>query len=251
MPKFSKDLILFLPQWVREHLWPVLLTLRTAGFVLAALALWVFARLADEILSQQSFTFDQQILLALREVHKPILDVVMLGFTYMGEPVTLLALCSGLAIWFVNLGERSPAITLVVAALGATGLDEWLKHLFGRARPMLWERIVDVGQYSFPSGHAMISMVSLGMMGYLLTTKFPQWRIRVIGLTVFLIIGIGLSRLYLGVHWPSDIIAGYAAGMVWLLTCIVSLELWQQQRMAAQKLKPPMDIDEPGSQISA
>ncbi len=79
MPKLSKELILVLPKWAREHLLPVLLTVRATGFLFAALALWLFATLAYEILAKQSFTFDQQILLTLRELHRPTIDVVMLG----------------------------------------------------------------------------------------------------------------------------------------------------------------------------
>ncbi|MEW6497887.1 MAG: phosphatase PAP2 family protein, partial [Cyanobacteriota bacterium] len=125
---------------------------------------------------------------------------------------------------------------LVIAAVGAAVLNNLLKILFGRARPELWERIVDVRQYSFPSGHAMISLVIFGMIGYLLSTKFPQWRGWIIGLTIVLVTGIGLSRLYLGVHWPTDIVAGYAAGLVWLFACIFSLQVWQDRRLATEKL---------------
>lgn len=238
MPKLSKDLILALPKWAREHLLSVLLTIRAAGFLLAALALWVFATLAYDILAQQSFTFDEEILLALRKLHRPFLDVVMLGLTYIGEPLVLLSICAGLALWLLKLGERAQATVLIIAGSGAIGLNYLLKNLFGRARPLLWERVVDVGNFSFPSGHAMISMVTLGMIGYLLTTKFPQWRGRIISLTLALVIGIGLSRLYLGVHWPTDILAGYAAGILWLFTCIFSLQVWQERRLTNQKLEP-------------
>jgi len=250
MPKLSKELILALPKWAREHLLPVLLTIRAAGFLLAALAMWVFATLAYEILAKESFTFDKQILLALRELHGPLWDVVMLGLTYIGQPTALLSLCAGLGIWLLKLGERSQATVLIIAASGATALNVLLKHLFGRARPLLWERVVDVGQYSFPSGHAMISMVTFGMIGYLLTTKFPQWRGRIISLTLVLVIGIGLSRLYLGVHWPTDIVAGYAAGIVWLFTCIFSLQVWQDRRLVTQKSEVSFDTNEQNSQIT-
>ena len=232
MSKLSHQLILALPRWVQEHLLPVLLTIRAAGFVLATLALWGFATLAYGILDKESFTFDKQLLLALRQLHTPLLDIVMLGFTYIGEPITLLALCGGLSIWLLKLGERSQATILVIAGTGAVVLNNLLKILFGRARPLLWERVVDVGRYSFPSGHAMISFVVLGMIGYLLTAKFPQWRRRISSLTLILVLGIGLSRLYLGVHWPTDILAGYAAGLVWLFACIFSLQVWQERRLA-------------------
>ncbi len=175
----------------------------------------------------------------------------MLGLTCIGQPIVLLSVSAGLGIWLLRLGERSQATVLIIAAAGATALNILLKHLFGRSRPMLWERVVDVGQYSFPSGHAMISMVTYGMIGYLLSTEFPQWRGRILSLTMALVMGIGLSRLYLGVHWPTDIMAGYAAGIVWLLTCIFSLQVWQQRRLAAQALPTSLHLDEQGSHSSS
>jgi undecaprenyl-diphosphatase len=206
-----------------------------AGFLLAALGLWLFSAIADEILDKESFTFDKEILLTLRELHTPVLDKVMLGFTFLGEPVILLIMCLVIGTWLLMRGQRSQATILIIAAGGAVALNTLLKVLFGRARPMLWERVVDVGQYSFPSGHAMISMVIFGTIGYLLSSKFPLWRIGIISLTILLVTGIGLSRLYLGVHWPTDIVAGYAAGLVWLITCIFSLQVWQERRAVAQK----------------
>ncbi|MBW4546668.1 MAG: phosphatase PAP2 family protein [Symplocastrum torsivum CPER-KK1] len=235
MPKLSRELILALPSRVREHLLPLLLTIRVAGFLLAALGLWLFSAIADEILDKESFTFDKEILLTLKELHTPVLDKVMLGFTFLGEPVILLIVCLVIGTWLLTRGQRSQATILIIAAAGAIALNNLLKVLFGRARPMLWERVVDVGQYSFPSGHAMISMVIFGIIGYLVSSKFPLWRIGIISLTILLVTGIGLSRLYLGVHWPTDIVAGYAAGLVWLITCIFSLQVWQERRAVAQK----------------
>jgi undecaprenyl-diphosphatase len=235
MPKLSRKLILALPQWLRKHLLPLLLTIRVAGFLLAALGLWLFSAIANEILDKESFTFDKEILLTLRELHNPVLDKVMLSFTFLGEPVILLIVCAILSIGLLTRGQRSQATILIIAAAGAVALNNLLKVLFGRARPMLWERIVDVQQYSFPSGHAMISMVVFGMIGYLLSSKFSQWRIGIISLTILLVTGIGLSRLYLGVHWPTDIVAGYAAGLVWLLTCIFSFQVLQERHAVAQE----------------
>ena len=247
MPKLSKQLILALPKWGRAHLLPLLLTIRAAGLLLAALALWLFSTIAEEILERESFTFDKEILLTLRKLQSPLLDQVMLGLTFLGDSFVLLMICLGLGIWLLYRGERSRATVLVIAAIGVVILNNLLKIFFGRARPILWERVVDVGQYSFPSGHAMISLVIFGMIGYLLTSKFPQWRGWIISLTIILVIGIGLSRLYLGVHWPTDILAGYAAGLVWLVACIFSLQIWEDRRVAAQASEPSINADEPSN----
>ncbi|MBW4435151.1 MAG: phosphatase PAP2 family protein [Pelatocladus maniniholoensis HA4357-MV3] len=205
------------------------------GLLLSALALWVFAQIADEVLEQETQRFDQSILLAIRQMHTPIGDRVMLGITFLGEPVFLLLICLGIAIRLLYIHRRSQATTLGIAAVGAIGLNYLIKVLFGRVRPQLWNRIVDVGQYSFPSGHAMISLVIYGFIGYLIAKRYRRWRAWIFTFTMILIIAIGFSRLYLGVHWPTDVIAGYAAGVVWLMTCILSLETWRIYRKSGRR----------------
>ncbi|WP_315788805.1 phosphatase PAP2 family protein [Fischerella sp. JS2] len=219
---------------MRSRIFSLIFSIRLMGLLLSALALWVFAHIADEVLEKETQTFDQSILLAIRQMHTPLGDRVMLGITFLGEPVFLLLICLGIAIRLLYIHRRSQATTLGIAAVGAIGLNYLIKVLFGRARPQLWNRIVDVGQYSFPSGHAMISLVIYGFIGYLIAKRYPRWRAWIFTLTVILIIAIGFSRLYLGVHWPTDVIAGYAAGVVWLMTCILSLEMWRLYRKSGR-----------------
>lgn len=153
----------------------------------------------------------------------------------MGEPVFLLLICLGIEIRLLYIRRRSQATTLGIAAVGAIGLNYLIKVLFGRVRPQLWNRIIDVGPYSFPSGHAMISLVIYGFIGYILAKRYHRWRAWIFTFTIVLIIAIGFSRLYLGVHWPTDVIAGYAAGIVWLMTCILSLEMWRVYRTSGRR----------------
>lgn len=237
MQKLIRQFLSALPKWWQQHLLPLIVTIRAVGLIAAALSIWLFSEIAEEILDKETFAFDKEILLILRDLHTPFLDQVMLGFTFVGEPMVLLVVCLVLGIWLLVQKKFSKATTLVIAALGATALNYWLKTLFGRDRPLLWERVVDVNQYSFPSGHAMISLVILGIIGYLLASEFPQWRGWTISITIALIGGIGLSRLYLGVHWPTDVAAGYAAGIVWLVACIFSSQIWRELRSTASK--PP------------
>jgi undecaprenyl-diphosphatase len=223
--------------YVRSQLFSLLLTIRVLGLLLAALAIWVFAQIADEVLEQETQAIDTQILQAIRLVHTPLLDQVMLGVTVLGQPSVLVIMSLSLGVWLLTQGRRSQATTLAIAALGAVCLNYWLKHLFARDRPALWDRIVDVRYYSFPSGHAMVSMVMYGLIGYLLASSFSHWRGWILSLTTLLILTIGLSRLYLGVHWPTDVAAGYAAGLVWLIACILSLEIWRKYRSARIQTK--------------
>ncbi len=211
--------------------------IRLTGLAVAALAMWGFATIAQEVLEKETYAFDTSILLALKKLHTPLLDRVMLGFTFLGEPKFLLVICVSLSIMLLVRHHRSEATTIAIAGAGAIGLNILLKQLFSRPRPQLWERTVKVDFYSFPSGHAMVSMVMYGLLGYFLASRFPKQRWWIYSFTILLVAVIGLSRLYLGVHWPTDIIAGYTAGLVWLLACILSLEVWKQFRSSVRNPK--------------
>ncbi|MDP8932676.1 MAG: phosphatase PAP2 family protein [Cyanobacteriota bacterium] len=218
---------------MRSKIRSLISIIRLAGLAVSALAMWGFATIAEGVLGKQSYAFDSSILLALRQLHTPLRDRVMLGFTFLGEPNLLLVICLSLGIVLLARNHRSEAATIAIAGGGAIGLNLLLKKLFARARPQLWERVVNVTFYSFPSGHAMISMVIYGLLGYFLGSRFPKQRWWINSLTVVLVAAIGFSRLYVGVHWPTDVIAGYTAGLVWLITCIISLEIWKELRSFA------------------
>ena len=213
----------------------LIFTIRVGGFLVAALAMWLFAEIANEVLKKETQAFDQSTLLALRRLHTPLLNQVMIGVTSVGEPSVLLIVALSLGIWLLLKRRRPEAIIVGAAAIGALGLNYWIKELFRRARPPLWEHVISVTQYSFPSGHAMMSMVMYGLSGYLLATRFPRWQGLIYSLSILLILAIGFSRLYLGVHWPTDVAAGYAAGLVWLMTCIIDLEILRQRRSARSR----------------
>jgi len=215
---------------MRSKLLSLITAIRLAGLAIAALALWGFAAIAEDVLEKETRVFDTEILLALKRLHTPVLDQIMIGLTFLGEPKLLLVISLALGAFLLVRHHRSEALTIAIAGVGAVSLNALLKLLFARARPQLWERVVDVRFYSFPSGHSMISMVMYGLLGYFLISRYPQWRWLIATLTLLLVIGIGFSRLYLGVHWPTDVIAGYTAGIVWLIACILSLEISKQLR---------------------
>jgi undecaprenyl-diphosphatase len=192
-----------------------------------------------------AYNLDTTILLLIQKLHSPLLNRLMLGITSLANPECLLLICLGMEANLLYYKRPLEAVTFGTAAVGAIGLNYWLKMLFVRARPALWNWIIDVAHYSFPSGHAMVSMVIYGFIGYILAKQFPQWRRPIITLTVALIVAIGFSRLYLGVHWPTDVAAGYAVGLVWLITCILSLELWQQYQERTKKTEDRTEKGKP------
>ena len=152
---------------------------------------------------------------------------MMTWITFLGNGSTLIYLSCFVGVFLLVQQRFISAFILVIVISGGVGLNIWLKNLFARVRPALWERIVEANSFSFPSGHAMVSLVVYGFIGYLLIANFRSWSSFILFFTVLLILAIGFSRLYLGVHYPTDIIAGYAAGLVWLISCIISLEILQ------------------------
>ncbi|MDZ8105588.1 MAG: phosphatase PAP2 family protein [Nostoc sp. DedQUE12a] len=171
------------------------------------------------------YGLDHIILLAIQKLHTPLLDRLIVGITFFGEPLVLLLISLGVEINWLSNNRRWQATTLGIATSGAMVLMALLKVLFGRARPRLWKWIINVGHPSFPSGHAMLSLVVYGLIAYIFAKQYPQRQKQIFTLAAILIIAIGFSRLYLGVHWPTDVFVGYAVGLLCLVACIITLEL--------------------------
>ena len=115
-----------------------------------------------------------------------------------------------------------------IALAGAFVLNTGMKLIFAKPRPELWPRLIPETSFSFPSGHALGSMVLYGVLAYLLSRLFPQKSSIFYGISAVVIGAIGISRLYLGVHWPTDIFAGYSVGFLWLMMNIAFFN-WQNQ----------------------
>ncbi|MBI4266562.1 MAG: phosphatase PAP2 family protein [Acidobacteria bacterium] len=192
-------------------------------FVLA-LALLVFGALANQALDGDPLAVDRAVLLAMRdEAGRPIgpawLEGAARDVTSLGSNAVL-ALASVAAIGFLLLSGARSAAMLVVASVGSGyGLMLLLKNAIGRARPDLVPHAVQVVSAGFPSGHAMLSAVTYLTLGALLARVQPRRWLKgyVLGMAVVLTLLVGLSRVYLGVHWPTDVVAGWCLGAGWAL----------------------------------
>jgi membrane-associated phospholipid phosphatase len=221
---FSHTLVHAWKEHISRKLLPLFSAIEVVGLALAAFALWGFAQIADGVLEQETQAFDTAILQRIAQWHSPLLDNLAIAITFLGEPSLLVLIGTIGGLILLVRRKWIEAGVFAIAAGGATGLNFWLKAVFERARPELWDRIIDVSYNSFPSGHAMISLVVWGAIAYDLARYFPAWQKSIYSVATGLIGAIGFTRLYLGVHWPTDIIAGYAAGLVWLIACILTLE---------------------------
>ncbi|WP_037066431.1 phosphatase PAP2 family protein [Allorhizobium undicola] len=205
--------------------------------VLAALVL-CFAFLADGVFNQQQHGFDRAILLALRDsrdlsqpLGPPWLIASVRDLTSLGG-FTIITLVTVLAVFYLMAAGkyRNAAIVTSAIVLGAAA-ESGLKLLFSRARPDVVPHLVDVQTMSFPSGHAMMSAITYLTLGAMLARGQTGWRLRsfVFGCGLFLTLLIGMSRIYLGVHWPTDVMAGWTVGSAWAL-CVWMVADWLNRR---------------------
>jgi undecaprenyl-diphosphatase len=224
------------------------LTAQEAVVLLAALgivvSLTVFAKTAGEMLEGDLREFDDGVLRQLRSPDDPsvpigpqwlvqaAIDVTALGGT------TVLALFLMTVLGYLALEHRYDAIVLVVIATAGGGLlGEGLKWWFARERPAIVPHLVKVGSASFPSGHSMLALVTYLTLGALLARFVPRRRSRMYCVVVSLLLAllVGLSRVYLGVHYPTDVLAGWSAGLAWALLCWLVARYLQYRG----QVKPP------------
>ena len=192
---------------------------------ICALTLYLLAQLSDDVLDQEAFAFDETVLLHIHQLASPALDTLMVGITRLGDPravvpLTALIFCS---LWWRN--HRLEARFFALNAFGGAVLSNVLKLVFSKQRPRLWDSPIVETTFSYPSGHALGSMVLYGFVSYVLATLYPRYAAAFYAAATVLIITIGFSRLYLGVHWPTDILAGYGIGFLWITVCISLLRL--------------------------
>lgn len=164
--------------------------------------------------------FDRALSLWIHAHAQPWLDSAMSVITDGGHWLTLLFVTlAGMAFLYFRQRKREALLFLLAFVLSRI-FDPLLKLVFQRARPELWEVPARPTSYSFPSGHAFSSLIVYGTAAYLLAQLYPQWRRLywfVAALWVFLI---GFSRVYLGVHWPSDVLGGFALGLVMIYALV-------------------------------
>ncbi len=219
----------------------------SAGLALALAAVLAFAAIARLVGRGATQAADEAALRWIAARHTPPLDTVALQLTYLGATsvVAMTLLVASTLLW---MGRHRWSVALLwTAVLGNAALNTALKLAFARPRPTVFPfRISGIGESasSFPSGHAMSSVVVYGTLAYLVARLEPTRRMRraTLAFAVVLVLLVGASRLYLGVHYPSDVLAGYVAGFAWAATCALGVEAvrWFRAR------RPGVEAEEAG-----
>lgn len=208
----------------------------TVALGLSMLVLWGFAALADEVLQGDTETFDNAILAWIHAHGTSWMDTSAIELTALGSFVVLAILGLVLSVVLWHLGKHRYVALLWLACTGSLVLNQTLKAAFGRSRPQVFEWLVDVGNLSFPSGHAMNSMVFYTVAAYAIGHVVGPGRTRTLVYTgaAVIVAMIGFTRMYLGVHYPSDVLAGYAVGYAWATLCSVLTEAWGRRAAAVR-----------------
>jgi membrane protein DedA with SNARE-associated domain/membrane-associated phospholipid phosphatase len=205
----------------------------TVGLLTAAGSLWLFGGLAEDLLTGDPIVrFDRTLDDYLHAHATPPLTTFFLIVTALGS-IEVIVLLGVIVAAFLALGQRWLILGSWLAAVaGSAVLNHLLKGLFQRPRPYFEHPLLIETSYSFPSGHAMESFVVYGMLAYFVVLALRTWesRVGVVLGAALLVVLIGFSRMYLGVHYFSDVIAGYAAGGVWLSALITGVETLRRRK---------------------
>jgi undecaprenyl-diphosphatase len=215
--------------------------LLTRAFIISLFSLLAFGIVAALIRAEMIVDFDHTIIRAVQSLESPFLTTLMEFFTVVGSTQVVIVLC--LVIIFVLykvLHQRRELILFIAVVAGSPLLNLLLKEIFQRARPDL-HRLIEIGGYSFPSGHAMNAFTVYGILTFLLWRHIfnRSGRTLLLLFSAFVVFMIGISRIYLGVHYPSDIIGGYFASGFWIAASIWFFQWYveRQPHIASRMLK--------------
>ena len=227
MPKSNKEFV----RWISERLKILAAVWLAVGLAVSVFVVWAFLELVDEVLEGESRAFDRAVLLWIHDHFPawwdgPMRLVTSLGYYYAVVPLLAVAVFA-----LYRRGWRLSAVLLVVSTGGSIVLTTVLKGVFQRTRPELFDSGYQASFYSFPSGHATVAVGFYGMLTVILAYRLRgagRWAVAACGVLVVLLIG--FSRLYLGVHYPTDVLAGYLSALLWLVCVGGVYALWLSVR---------------------
>ena len=184
-------------------------------FFCVLVPLWLVGKIAEDILEREVFSWDNMILLWFHANSSSALDPFVLFFTHLGGPIVMPLASLAIVIALFTQHQRSRALFFALAMIGELLLNQGAKLLFARPRPDLWAHLVEEKAFSFPSGHAMAS--SAFVTALILLLWYTRWRTLVIFVGALFVVLVCSSRLYLGVHYPSDVLTGALASLAWVV----------------------------------
>ena len=207
----------------------------TVGFIISLAALWIFASVTEDVVTHDPLTnFDLALTTWIRAHTTPLGDRIFTAVSLIGSPISMAAVGMIGAMIIVVRRKWLELAAWVAGFMGAGVLAYILKIVIQRPRPVGATAFLHGESFSFPSGHALGSLVGYGMLAYVIGSSWvatTRGRFRLVIATAVLVVAIGISRLYLGVHYFSDVVGGYAVGVLWLSACISGLQVAERRRL--------------------
>lgn len=212
------------------------------GALIAIVATMGFAELAEHVLAGGTQAFDVALLQWIHEHQTPLLTQLMVEMTYLGTGTVVLTVVGVAALFLWHTTHKHSARLLLAATIGNIILNGALKLVYHRARPSVFEWQTVAVSSSFPSGHAMSATVVYGTVAYLLMRlqKHAWAKALTLSGAIILILLICFTRLYLGVHYPSDVLGGIIVGLAWAAFCMATLEA----SLVIGRRRAPRELDE-------
>ena len=186
--------------------------------VLAAVAFWFFKKQAENVVDGDADRYDEAVLTAVHQIDNPAMNRAMKVITQLGSHVAIGA-AAGITAWMmVRRGRRHDAWTVAVSTGGAMAINTILKNIFRRRRPIEMARRIKLpDSHSFPSGHSLLSAATYPIVAHhLVERESLPVQAMAHSLAAMIVITVGFSRVYFGVHFPSDVLGGFAVGLGWL-----------------------------------
>ena len=209
----------------------------TLGMAVSLAALWLFGALAEDVVNHDPlFPMDRTISTWFQVHASPAGNAIAIGVSALGAPLTMTCLAIGVGLFLAIRRHWVVLVGWVAGFAGGMLLGVALKLLIRRPRPSHVTAYLFRESWSFPSGHAMGSLIGYGMLAYVALLFWIHPRRRQLAVLIgaaLLVMAIGLSRIALGVHYSSDVMAGYAAGLIWLVACISGVEIARSPRTLA------------------
>ena len=206
----------------------------TFGFLISLAALWIFAAVTEDVVTHDPLTnFDLALTTWIRAHTPPLGDRIFTAVSLIGSPIAMAAVGMIGAVIIIVRRKWLELAAWVAGFIGAGVLSYILKIVIQRPRPVGATAFLHGESFSFPSGHALGSLVGYGMLAYVIGSNWittTRGRFRLVIATAVLVVAIGISRLYLGVHYFSDVVGGYAVGVLWLSVCISGLQVAERRR---------------------
>lgn len=205
------------------------------GITVSLLFIWIFGEITENVLNKEPFAIDRWFIKHISYFRTSLINEVMKVITVFGGYITIVPASLIVVIILLVQKRFDYLFTYIVSIIGGTLFFLVLKMTIQRNRPITEKTLIEVEGWSFPSGHATMSVIFYGIIAYFIIKNIHSFKLSVLLtiLTGFIVILIGFSRIYLQVHYVTDVLVGYAGGIFWLSICITGFEFYRRKKVSS------------------